>query len=161
MAWAKLGSTTLTGTSDIIDIDPINNKKFDIILLHGLYSGDSNSTFNLNSDTGSNYARRSSYGGGSSDSLGINQTKFSYDDSSVHDSVLAVTYMINISSEEKLMISHNTTVGATGAGTAPYRIEQVQKWTNTSAGVTSIKHTQSSAGGDYIINSNVSVLGTD
>ena len=160
MVWEKLGSNTLTGTGDIIDIDPIDDKKFDVILLNGLYSGDSNSTFNLNSDTGSNYARRSNYAGGS-DSLAVNQTSFSYDDSSVHPSVFAVTYMVNISSEEKLMISRSIENTATGAGSAPYRIEQVQKWSNTSAGATSIKHTQSSAGGDYIINSNVSVLGTD
>ena len=160
MAWQKLGSTTLTGTGDIIDIDPIDDKKFDLILLHGLYSGNSNSTFNLNSDTGVSYSRRSSYAG-TADSLAINQTSFSYDDSSVHPSIFAVTYMINISSEEKLMISRNILNTATGAGTPPYRIEQVQKWINTSAGATSIKHTQSKGGGDYLTDSNVSVLGTD
>ena len=160
MAWAKNGSTTLTGTSDIIDIDPIDDKKFDIILHHALYSGDSNSTFNLNSDTLINYARRSSYSGGA-DSTGISQTKFSYDDSSVHDSLFAVTYMVNISTEEKLMISNQATITTTGAGTAPARAEQVQKWTNTSDAITAIKHTQSSGGGNYLTDSNVSVLGSD
>jgi len=41
------------------------------------------------------------------------------------------------------------------------REEAVGKWANTSDAITSIKHTQSSSGGDYLSGSNVSVLGSD
>ena len=160
MAWAKAGTTTLTGTADIIDIDPVTDNKFITVLHHGLYSGDSNGTFNFNSDTGSNYAQRNNYAGGS-EGTSVSQTKFSYDDSSTHDSIFVISYIINIAGEEKLIIADQSTVGSTGAGATPNRAEQVGKWANTSNAITSIKHTQTSGGGDYVINSNVSVISTD
>ena len=160
MVWAKAGSTTLSGTSDVIDVTSLSNNKFITLLHHGLYSGDSNGTFNFNNDTGSNYAFQSNYAG-SGNYASINQTKFSYNDSSTHDSIFVVPYILNIAGEEKLIIADQATIGATGAGNAPNRAEQVGKWVNTSDAITSIKHTQSSSGGDYISGSNVSALGSD
>ena len=91
MAWTKAGTTTLTGTADIIDIDPVTDNKYITLLHHGLYSGDSNGTFNFNNDTGSNYAQRNNYAGGS-EGTSVSQTKFSYNDSSTHDSIFNQTY---------------------------------------------------------------------
>ena len=160
MAWAKAGTTTLSCTTDVIDVTSLSNNKFSTMLNHGLYSGDSNGTFNFNNDTGSNYAFRNNYAGGS-EGTSVNQTKFSYNDSSTHDSIFAISYIVNISSEEKLFITNQATVGSTGAGNAPNRAEQVGKWANTSDVITSIKHTQSSGGGDYVSGSNVAVIGSD
>ena len=160
MAWTKAGTTTLTGTADIIDIDPVTDNKFITLLHHGLYSGDSNGTFNFNNDTGSNYAQRNNYAGGS-EGTSVSQTKFSYNDSSTHDSIFSVSYVSNFDTEEKLFVTHHGTVTSTGAGTAPYRTEQVGKWSNTNDEIDSIKHTQSSGGGDYLTGSNVSVIGSD
>ena len=160
MAWTKAGTTTLTGTADIIDIDPVTDNKFITLLHHGLYSGDSNGTFNFNNDTGSNYAQRNNYAGGS-EGTSVSQTKFSYNDSSTHDSIFSVSYVSNFDTEEKLFVTHHGTVTSTGAGTAPYRTEQVGKWSNTNDEIDSIKHTQSSGGGDYLTDSNVSVIGSD
>ena len=160
MAWAKAGTTTLSCTTDVIDVTSLSNNKFSTMLNHGLYSGDSNGTFNFNNDTGSNYAFRNNYSG-ASEGTSVSQTKFSYNDSSTHDSILAISYIINIAAEEKLFISNQATVTTTGPGTAPNRAEQVGKWANTSDAITSIKHTQSSGGGDYISGSNASVLGSD
>jgi len=159
MAWGKLGSTTLSSTSDVIDVTSLSNNKYITLLHHGLYSGDSNGTFNFNDDTGTKYAQRNNYVGGS-DGASTSQTKFSYGDSSVHDSIFATSYILNIAGEEKLFITYYATVTSTGANT-PFRTEQVGKWVNTSDAITSIKHTQSSSGGDYISGSNVSVLGSD
>ena len=160
MAWVKAGSTTLDGTNDVIDVTSLSNNKFITLLNHGLYSGDANGTFNFNNDTGSNYAQRQSYAGGSDGTPETSQTKFSYNDSSTHDSIFAVSDIVNIAGEEKLFITHYGTVTSTGAN-APFRAEQVGKWANTSDAITSIKHTQSSSGGDYLSGSNVSVLGSD
>ena len=160
MAWTKAGTTTLTGTADIIDIDPVTDNKFITLLHHGLYSGDSNGTFNFNNDTGSNYAQRNNYAGGS-EGTSVSQTKFSYNDSSTHDSIFSVSYIVNIDTEEKLFVTHYGTVTSTSAGVAPFRAEQVGKWSNTSDEIDSIKHTQSSGGGDYLTGSNVSALGSD
>ena len=160
MVWTKAGSTTLSGTSDVIDVTSLSNNKFITLLHHGLYSGNSNGTFNFNNDTDSNYAQRQSYAGGS-DGTSTSQTKFSYGDSSVHDSILANSYILNIAGEEKLFITNFSMVTSTTANYAPYRTELAGKWANTSDAITSIKHTQSSSGGDYISGSNVSVLGSD
>ena len=166
MAWTKAGTTTLTGTADIIDIDPVTDNKFITVLHHGLYSGDSNGTFNFNNDSSGtngssgNYAQRNNYAGGS-EGVNVSQTKFSYNDSSTHDSIFSVSYVSNFDTEEKLFVTHHGTVTSTGAGTAPYRTEQVGKWSNTNDEIDSIKHTQSSGGGDYLTDSNVSVIGSD
>ena len=166
MAWTKAGTTTLTGTADIIDIDPVTDNKFITLLHHGLYSGDSNGTFNFNNDSSGtngssgNYAQRNNYAGGS-EGVNVSQTKFSYNDSSTHDSIFSVSYIVNIDTEEKLFVTHYGTVTSTSAGVAPFRAEQVGKWSNTSDEIDSIKHTQSSGGGDYLTDSNVSVIGSD
>ena len=155
MAWVKAGSTTLDGTNDVIDVTSLSNNKFILLINHGLYSGDANGTFNFNNDSSGsngssgNYAQRQSYVGGSDGTPETSQTKFSYNDSSTHDSIFAVSDIVNIAGEEKLFITHYGTVTSTGAN-APFRAEQVGKWANTSDAITSIKHTQSSSGGDYL-----------
>ena len=69
-------------------------------------------------------------------------------------------YIINISSEEKLVIGHTIEVVTTGAGTAPQRMEVVGKWTNTSSQITEIDIDNPNAG-DYLTDSNLTVLGRD
>ena len=68
--------------------------------------------------------------------------------------------MINISAEEKLLISHSNEVETTGVGTAPRRREYVGKWINTSD-VISRYDVVNSGSGDFASDSNSTVIGSN
>ena len=158
-SWVELGRVTLSATDDTMDLTGLDTSDYPYIkvLHHATYTGDTNSTFQCNSDTGNNYCQRNSYSG-SSDSNNTSRANFTYADSSVHDSLFAVSDIINIADQEKLIISHQATVASTGAGNAPNRAEQVGKWANTSSTITSVKHTQTGSG-SYTSGSEFVVLG--
>ena len=158
--WKLLGRYDLNTTSDTIDVSSLDNKKYYMMLHHGLYSGDSNGTFKFNATTGNEYIQRSGYSGGSA-GAGSARANFSYDDSSVHNSIFAVSYIVNNTDEEKIIITHQATVGLTGSGNTPNRAEQAGKWSNATDPIDQITHTQTSGGGDYISGSQVVVLGWD
>lgn len=158
-SWVELGRVTLSATGDTMDLTGLDTSDYPYIqvLHHATYTGDTNSTFQCNNDTGNNYAQRNSYAG-SSDSNNTSRANFTYADSSVHDSLFAVSDIINIADQEKLIISHQATIASTGANNAPNRAEQVGKWANTSSTITSMKHTQTGSG-SYTSGSEFVVLG--
>ena len=69
-------------------------------------------------------------------------------------------FIINNASNEKLCIFNQMDYGASGASTAPNRIEGVAKWTNTSDQITSIEWDQRDAG-DYAAGAELRVCGSD
>jgi hypothetical protein len=112
----------------------------------------------FNSDSGGNYTRRQSENGGSA-STGSSQ-------SAMLDVIPASTvagyvnfFIINRSSTAKLCVSHAMNGGASGAGSAPVRIESAFKWENTSAQITSIDMIPSA--GNYSSTSIMKVWGSD
>jgi len=141
--WQELDSSEITSTGDVLNTSTFAAKKYLFVQFRATYTGDANSTVNFNSDTGSNYAQRNSWAGGS-DGTSINQTKFSFGDSSVHDGLFSDMEIINVSNKEKLIISHQTAFN--NGNSAPNRAEQVAKWTNTSAQITSVQFNQSNSG---------------
>ena len=123
---------------------------------------DSNVNINMNiqynADTGSNYADRNSFSGGA-DSTSTSRTNSNPFNGGALDH-FSIHYLANLSSNEKLGIVHSMNQGASGAGTAPARTENVHKWSNTSNAVNRIDYNQQNAG-DYASGSEVVVLGWD
>jgi hypothetical protein len=161
MAWAKLGTETNTGTSDPIILTLTTANTFNVILQHHFISGSVNSGLRAGSttiDTGSNYASRESFNGGA-DSTRVSQSGifFNLADPDEFD----ITYMINISGEEKLLINFGVGNNASGSANAPARNEVVGKWTNTSNQFDIIETNDLGGAGSYLVDSNISALGSD
>jgi len=163
MAWAKNGTPdTLSGTSDTITISDQTSTKFNQFLMHTIESGRTTMLFRVGNgslDSGSNYAYRHCANGGS-ESLGTSVAQLiPYNNANVN-SRFNVSYMINISSEEKLYINFLNENVTAGAGTAPERVELVGKYANTSNQFDNIGTTNSDTG-DYAADSNLSAIGSD
>jgi len=137
--WEELDSVTLGSAGANLDSNTFTAKKYLWIQMYqnGMTSG-ANTTYQFNSDTGSNYARRWDINGGT-EFTGVSQTS-----ALAHNGVGSETanftnmFIINNSANEKLVISHSNYATTAGAGTAPSREEHVMKWANTSAQITSI-----------------------
>ena len=159
MAWGKAGSTTLTTSGDSIDSGTITANKFNVIITNFLDTGGQcNTGLSFNGDTGNNYARRWSTDG-ASDTTQTSRANVNWHQSIINEG-LGIVYLVNISSEEKLLITSSVVNGSTGAGNAPTRKEFVGKWANTSAQITQFTHTNTDTG-SFDTDSNVSVLGSD
>ena len=158
--WQELGRTTLSGTSDTIDVTSLAAKPYMMILGHRIQSGACNMLYRFNSDTGTNYALRQSHNGGT-DSTGTSQTSSAALMSGDSSDAFAVQFVTNIAAQEKLALSSSITQSATGAGTAPLRREKVYKWANTSNAITEVNCFNDETAGDYASGSEVVVLGYD
>jgi hypothetical protein len=157
MAWGKLGSTTASGTTDEVSSGTITANKIINNIYHVVKSGTANTRFRFNNDTGSNYASRSFVL--VTEATQINQTSiFTHADTS--GNAFGVHYIVNISGEEKLMIKHEVSENSSGAGNAPGRHEGVAKWVNTSEQITEVDLINTDSG-DFLTDSNLTVLGTD
>ena len=155
MAWGKAGSTTLSSASATIDVSSLSNNKCLMALTHKISGGDSVVRYRLNSDTGSNYARRYSENGGAD---GTSTSTFIA--SGYNKDGFGVAYIVNISSEEKLLIYHDVDSNTAGAGYAPRRVEEVAKWVNTSEVIDEINIINGGAD-NFATDSNLTVLGSD
>ena len=166
MAWAKLDSKTLTSAGDTATTDVITTpSKFIFIIQHGL-QGSGNRTQISNRfgkttiDGGNNYSGRGSTNGGGDITL------TSYNNLALENTVagdkFGINYLINISTEEKLIIVFNVIQTTAGAAYAPSRVEAVGKWVNTSNQLDLVQlYNENAANSDYDVGSNLSVLGGD
>ncbi len=151
--WEELASVSGTGSSTNISSGTITAKKY---LWIQFYDGDGKGGgITFNNDTGSNYARRGSLNG-AADFTTINNT-------SVTPGVGGIggylnMFIINNSANEKLCICHSVDANTAGAGTAPQRKEEVNKWTNTSSQITEIDF---DAAGNYNTDAILKVWGSD
>jgi hypothetical protein len=164
MAWAKNGTPdTLGSAADQLNITDLTENKFIFILQHTLAAvGNTFGKFNTGSgsiDTGSNYATRRSPDGGS-EITAINQTRCEFHSNHLGDD-FCVGYMVNITTEEKLIIGFEINRGTAGAGSAPQRQESVHKWVNTSDYADHLRFTNDGVASGYVTDSNLSALGTD
>ena len=159
MAWGKAGSTTLSSAGDTIDSGTISASKCNQSMIHTISSSSTNYNLQFNSDTGSNYAYRAEYNGGT-DATRTSQSKcLGNEGSAVTTTAFHVSYIFSIPSEEKLSISHTARQETAGAGTAPNRQETVGKYVNTSA-ITGVQLTNSDSG-SFDTDSNLTALGSD
>ena len=147
------------GISDNITVSSLDDKRYYMVLADLKASGYILNNTRLNSDTGSNYAWRRALNG-ASDSTSVSQTFISQSDTGAQIGDFGVEYITNLSSKEKLTTSHVNENPATGAGTAPSRIETVGKWANTSSAVSAITKFNSHSG-NYDTGSECVVLGYD
>ena len=162
MAWAKLATNTLTGTTDPITITGFTAKKFMFHISHELPTTTRiQPKFEFNNDTGSNYAHRFSVNGGTD----ITATSTDHIRTGAGTNVdweLNVGYIINIASEEKLDINF-CIYGSDASTNAPNRQEAVSKWANTSNQITEIDDKNGDTGdyGGFATGSNLTVLTGD
>ena len=157
--WVEVGRTTLGSAGDTIDVSSLPDKRYYMVLGHSLPTGQARMQFRLNSDSGSNYAYRASVDGGSDTTAGSAVRIINgYGSTSLPQ--FSVAYLSNLSSKEKLFMSHTVSQGTAGAGTAPNRQENVDKWANTSSVISSIQGSNDLSG-DFNTNSEVVVLGWD
>lgn len=159
MAWGKAGSTTLSTAGDNIDVTVSDNSTMQMMAYTGVTGGHHSQLGRFNSDGGTTYATRKCVDGGT-DWTGISQTKAWVSGYVDNFATFSVSYIVNISTEEKLMITHVTRQGASGAQTSPKRTEGVSKWANTSDTISSINLVNGGTG-DYDTSSNLTILGSD
>ena len=162
MAWAKNGTpSTLTGAADVITISDLTAKKFNVFLGHIIgATGNLDVGIRLDNISTNTYAQRySSNGAADGTTLNVNYIVPERPQTGTLDG-FGIEYMINIATEEKLMLSFSVDQGAVGAGTSPSRMECVGKYAQTSTQITRIDKHQFGVG-DFTTGSNISAIGTD
>jgi hypothetical protein len=159
--WEELASVDLSGGSaDIIDSGTISAKKYLWVQAFLDGTGEIDTNFQFNSDTGSNYSNRRSASGGA-DGTGTSKPSIDLSASLASGSkCFQQAFIINNSANEKLVIAHNCTADTAGAGTAPIRDEVAGKWANTSSSITSVQ-IQNSKAGSYDTGTIMKVWGSD
>jgi hypothetical protein len=150
--WVELGRTTASGSS--YSVSSLTDKRYYMILTDAIPSGNCETGYRLNGDTGSNYASRHSKNGSEGTTTSATDWHL-YAEASPTQPNFTVSYLSNLSSKEKLHLGHNV-FSTTGSGSAPGRREFAQKWANTSSVVNSLTvtdrgHTGSFASGETIV----------
>jgi hypothetical protein len=142
--WVELGRTTLGSVNSDIDVTSLSDKRYYMILINGIgYSGTANTHLRFNSDSGTNYSYRLSIDGGADNTGTSSIATFAHGNSSTNN--FGVGYVSNLSSKEKLVLSHNIRQNTAGAANPPIRSESVSKWANTSSAISGINATTASA----------------
>jgi len=157
MAWERLASTSADGSSTTLTTSTFTAKKNLRIIIHARSGAAGNYQVRFNADSGSNYATRRSYDGGSDGTYTSSNKFISYSATSALSSYMVLN-ITNISDQEKLVIGQSVENSAAGAGTAPNRVEFVGKWVNTSSQITSITILTNS-GSNLTNDSYITVLG--
>lgn len=163
MAWIKAGSTTLGSAADDMDITDLTAYKFNMFMIHSPIDNTANNinhryTFDNNGAT--DYAYRESIDG-ATDGTFTSQALIGMNTGN-HDDLFDILYVVNIDSEEKLLIGFQVSQNAAGSANAPSRSESVGKCdTTTNTGQFTRIDCNNSSTGNYDTDSNISALGSD
>ena len=159
--WKEVGRTTLGSDASTITVSSLPDKRYYMVLTQGKTS-QTNGDFALryNGDSGSNYAVRQTWNGGS-DNTYVNQSYIRPLGTVLDLPFLNIDYISNKSDKEKLIIGHGIDDTVSGAGTAPTREEHVAKWTNTSDALSQVQALLVNGSPNYRSGSEVVVLGWD
>ena len=160
--WVELARTTLSSSSNSIDITSLPDKRYYMLIGHKIPTGSADFVWRVGNstiDTGSNYASRFSDNGGA-DGTQTSNNKLLGDNGGSTTPSIQLGYISNLSNKEKLYIGHATTQNTAGAGTAPIRRESVAKWTNTSNVIDTISGIQQESG-SFASGSEAIILGWD
>ena len=158
--WVEVGRTTLGSNSSSISVDSLADKRYYMILSDFQVQGTNNDhSWRFNNDSGSNYATRYNYNGGS-DGTFTSQGQIVANGGTASRPNLNIVYVANKSNKEKLLMSHINQSNSSGAGDTMTRSENVGKWANTSNAINRIDAVTSNGGG-YNSGSEVVVLGWD
>ena len=165
--WVELGRTTLGSKTSPMTVASLADKRYYMVLSSALADGTNRAAAvrrlgNGSVDTGSNYSSRRN-DNGALESTNVNVTVPAIVNlSSDKTPQFAVDYVSNLSSKEKLGITHLILQNTAGAATAPERAESVWKWTNTSNPLDYYEITREpTESGDWESGSEVVVLGWD
>ena len=140
--WEEIYSTTLTSDSSTsnaqFDTGAFTAKKY--LWIQIFADANFDPLVRFNSDTGGNYAARTSYNG-SADNTNTSSTHSNAGATFVASNIgFGNIFIVNVANKEKLGITHGIRVDTLGAGAAPnYRGENVFKWANTSSQITSMQ----------------------
>jgi len=159
--WEELSSTDLSGgAAASLSSGTIAAKKYLWVQFFGESSGGNIQTaYQFNSDTGSNYAYRTSTNGGA-DWAGSTRTQIG-DFANSPNNDFTNMFIVNNSANEKLAIGHIVFGQTAGAGTVPNRVEYVGKWANTSSQITEINAIDVAGAGQFGTNTIMKVWGHD
>ena len=165
--WKEVGRTTLNSKTSPMTVASLLDKRYYMVLSSALADGTNRAAAvrrlgNGSVDAGSNYSSRRN-DNGALESTNINVTTPAIVNlSSDKTPQFAVDYVSNLSSKEKLGITHLILQNTAGAGTAPQRAESVWKWANTSNPLNYYEITREpTESGDWEAGSEVVVLGWD
>ena len=159
--WQELASVDTTG--DNHTTGTFTAKKYLWVQTNVVTTGGAVSQrMTFNDDTGSNYASRQSFDGGSdsTSTSGSNINAGNNDDLVTNSIGIANMFIVNKSDKEKLGMIDTNSGEASGAGNAPTRDECVFKWANTSSQITKIDFDNNKAG-DWASGSYIKVYGAD
>ena len=158
--WKEIGRTTLGSTGDSLGVGSLSNKRYLMTLSDLLPSGTIDGRITFNSDTGSNYAYRTSANGGA-DATAVSQSNIKlFTTSASSNELFTVGYTANLAGNEKLFTGNTLKSDGTGANDPPKRYENTAKWANTSNAISDVSIDNAGAG-DYASGSEVVVLGWD
>ena len=162
MAWSKNGTTTLSSAGDTVTVSSLTATDFNVFLHHQLATTATNNRVTYDNNSNTDYAWRQSVNGGA-DGTATSQDQTNWNNGvGGSDDRLSIVYVINLDSEEKLGIGWQVAQNATGAGTAPYRREWVDKCdTSTNTGQFTRIDMNNASTGDYDTGTNVTVLNGD
>ena len=163
--WKEIGRTTLGSATDKIDVESLTNKRYYMVLFDHQGQANTNATIRVryNNTTNSDfeYAGRWSTNG-ASDSTYVNElSNFIGQHSEDTSPKFRVSYIANLSNKEKLIRGHMVEQNTAGAGTAPNRAEDAEKWDNATDAISSIEYDVGAPTNSFNSGSEVVVLGYD
>ncbi len=156
--WEQLASVELSSAGDTLSSGTFTAKKYLWCQVYIKPTGTVDIDVTFNNDTGSNYARRNNYNGGT-DSTNTIQSNLQWSNNVTVPQFMNC-FIINNSATEKLSIMEQVRQGTAGAGTAPDRYHISGKWANTSSQITEIDITNGESG-SYDTESFIKVWGSN
>lgn len=153
--WEEIGKTTLGSAGDTISVTSLPVRKYLLVLVTLIGSGNIDGILRFNNDSGSNYASRIAVNGGA-DTTATGQTSISANGGVSTTIARVVIHITNIATQIKglnFVGSNHPT-----SGTAPNRLEGAGTWNNTSDAITRIDYINGQSG-DFAIGSEIRILG--
>ncbi len=137
--WEELASNEL-GSETTLSSGTFTAKKYLYVEIHTANVASDNQAIYFNSDNSTNYSFRYNNNGGTDGTVTSNNTiQTAIAGGSGTYWSFTNMFIINNTSNEKLVIIHTNENTTTGAANAPARTEVVGKWANTSTQITDIK----------------------
>ena len=161
-SWERLASVTQPSDASTLSSGTFTAKKHLKVVFHASQSTPVEPDIRFNNDSGSNYAVRLNYTGGTTDNTYASRDRilnYGYSPSGTADATTEMD-IINIATKEKLVLMH-TNQNHNGAGTPPDRREHSAKWVNTSDQITRIDFIDLGSGASIDAGSTITVFGAD
>ncbi len=157
--WEELASVELGSTTTDLDSSTFTAKKYIWFQFYSEQTGSATYDIRFNVDSGNNYAQRNSFDGGvdaTTNSInGLNQwgnTNFNH---------FGNYFIVNVSSNEKLLQGHYVRQNTAGVANTPSRMEFFGKWANTASQINQITLSRDSGTGQLAAGSIIKVWGSD